>query len=168
MLRFVVYLFLGFLALFLESTIFSSWPSATLRLNFVWIIVLFLGFTTTLGECGVLAICLGLMGDIAGAPFLGFFATIYFSLVALLRGFIAHIFVETLWARLLWVGIFSLLAILMEWGLLELVGGSEGLRSYLLTYALPQAVVSMVLAAIMLPLLDRLDDFIYNNISRVS
>ncbi len=161
MTRIIVYLFLGFMALFLESTLLSSWPSETLRFDFVWILVLALAFSSTLAESGFIIICLGLMEDISGTPFLGFFATIYFTFAAVLRAFIAHMFVETLWARLLWVGIITILAYALEWGLLELVGRSQGLRSYLITYAPLQALVNMVLAAILLPSLDRLDGLIY-------
>ncbi len=163
MLRIIAYLIVGFFALLLESTLFASWPSVTLRFEFVWILVLFLAFSSPLNECGPIAIGLGLMEDITGAPFLGFFATVYFSFAVLLRAFIAHMFVETLWARLLWVGIFTLLALSLEWGLLAAMGRSEGIQSYLLTYALLQSLVNMVVAAFFLPLLDRVDELVYSN-----
>lgn len=162
MLRIGVYLVLGFLAIFLQSTVFSSWPSETLRLELVWILVLSLAFSSTLAECGGLIVFLGLMEDLAGTPFLGFFVTIYFLLASLMRAFIAHMFVETLWARLVWVGIFTLLAFVVEWGLLAAIGYGSNLRGYALTYTLLQGLVNMVLAAIMLPLLDRLDHLLYN------
>lgn len=159
MLLFVVYLALCFLALFFNSTVFSNWPTAYVRFEFIWILVLYLAFTKTLGKCGLLVICLGLIEDIGGAPFLGFFATIYFFCAVLLRTFISHMFVETLWARLLWVGIFSFLALLLEWGLLEGVSESQGLRNYLFPYVFLQSIMNMVLAAVQIPLLDRLEDF---------
>lgn len=163
MVRILVYFLIGFFALLIESTVLASWPSSTLRFEFVWILVLFLAFSSPLSECGLLVIGLGLMEDITGAPFLGFFATVYFAFAVLLRTFIAHMFVETLWARLLWVGIFTLLAMTMEWGLLAAMDKSEGIQNYLLTYALLQSLVNMVVAAFLLPLMDRVDDLVYNN-----
>jgi len=149
-------------ALLLESTLLSSWPSNGLRFDLVWILVLFLAFSSPLIECGLIILCLGFMEDLSGTPFIGFFATLYFFFAVLLRAFIVHMFVETLWARLLWIGIFTLFAFMAEWCLLIVIREDVSLPGYLLSYALLQAPVNMVAAAFLLPFLDRLDDWIYH------
>jgi len=161
MLRYFAFLFLAFLGLLLESTWLSGWPSETLRFDIVWVLILYLGFTTNLHESGLLVLSLGLMADIAGSPFLGFFATVYFAIFCLLRSVIAHIFVETLWARLLWVAILSLLATFGKWGLMAVMGRGPDIDHFLLTYGLLQPLVTMVLAACLFPLLERIDGFLY-------
>lgn len=164
MLRFIVFVLLAAVALLLQTTWLSPWPSQTLRFEFVWIIVLYLGFATNLTESGLTVITLGFMEDLTGTPFIGFFASIYFLFFILLRSFITHMFVETLWARLLWVGILSLLATVAEWGLMAAVGQGGGIRPFLLTYGLLQSLVNMVVAAILFPLFDRLDGMLYNRV----
>lgn len=154
---FVIFFVIGFFGVFLESTLVAAWPSQTLRLELVWVLLLYAAFSWPLTICGALAIALGFMTDLAGTPFLGLFASIYFVTVVILRAFIAQMFIETLWARLLWIGIFTLLASVMEWGLLECISRAEGLRNYLLVYTVPQCLFNMVLAAFLLPLLDRVN-----------
>lgn len=161
MIRFIVYITIGFLFLFVESTWLAAWPSKSIRLELVWILVLFLGFSMTLRESGFIVISLGLMEDLIGTPFMGLYAAIYFMFVALIRSFSAHMFMETLWARLLWVGILTVFAMIMEWMLMAVLGQSEGIGSFVLAFGLLQGLMNMLLAAIMLPLLDRCEGFIF-------
>lgn len=161
MLRAALFIALAFLALYVETTFLSSWPSANLRFDLVWLIVIYLALSAPLSQCGPLAIMLGLMEDMAGAPFLGFFATVYFCVVVSLRAFMVHLFVETLWARLIWVGILTIMALLLEWGLMALMGMADGIRTLFLTYVLFQSLINMVVAALFFPLLERVDQFSY-------
>jgi rod shape-determining protein MreD len=157
--RFLLLLGIGFVAIYLESAILAAWPVPSLRFELVWVILLFAAFSSPLLVCGPLAVLLGFMKDLAGTPFLGLFASIYFFGIIVLRAFIQKMFIETLWARVLWIGIFTILASAMEWGLLEIAHYGEGLRQHMIVYTVPQCLLNMLLATLLLPFLDRVAVF---------
>ncbi len=157
MIRFFLFLLIALIALLLESSWFAAWPTDRWRLELVWLLVLYLGFSVSLREGAILIILLGLIEDLWGTPVLGFFTTLYLLFFILLRTFIANLYVETLWARLMWVGAVSLLATLVEEGLMSLLGMGTGLHRFFLTHGLVQALFNMIAAAVLFPLLERLE-----------
>lgn len=156
MIRFLLFFSLMLLALFLQGTWLFAWPAATLRFEWVWIGVLYLAFTTPAEEGSLLVLLVGLVEDLWASPFIGFFASIYLFYFALIRIFIAHLYYETLWARLLWVGVISVFATMTEAGLLGLMGRAAAAQSFLMSYGFIQSGFNMLVAAVCFPLLDRL------------
>jgi len=158
--RFGIYFVLGLVFLFIESTLLTGWPTQNIRLQLVWICILYLGFRGPLRQNSLLALLLGLIADALGTPFLGPLATVYFLTVVLLRVFTAQMFVETLWARLSWVGILSIAATLFRWGLLVIAGRSDIVQSFSLSYSTLQAFINMATAALLFPVFEKLDQWI--------
>jgi len=161
MLRYLVFLALALVAIIFESTDLATWPTEALRFELLWIMVLYLGFSTSLLEGAVTVLTLGFLTDLAAGPFVGLYATVFFLFFALLRGFIAHMFVETLWARLLWVGILSVAANAVEWCLLMAMGEGSGMRNFIWSFGLLQSVMNMLVAAFLFALLDRVEGHLY-------
>ena len=162
MVRYLVFVGLAVLAVIVESAHLAIWPTQALRFELVWIMVLYLGFSTSLLESAATVLTMGFLTDLTAGPFFGLYATIFFLFFALLRSFIAHMFVETLWARLLWVGIFSVMANAVEWCLLAAMGKEGGMQGFLWSFGLLQSVMNMFVAIILFAILDRMEGFLYS------
>lgn len=161
MVRYLVFVSLAVLAVIVEGTHLATWPTQALRFELVWIMVLYLGFSTSFLESALTVLTMGFVTDLAAGPFLGLYATIFFLFFALLRSFIAHMFVETVWARLLWVGILSVTANAVEWCLLAAMGKESGMQSFLWSFGLLQSVLNMFVAIVLFAVLDRIEAFCY-------
>ena len=158
--RFVVYTLFGFIAILLETSFFPAWPTEMLRLELVWILFFYVALTRPLPESLGAAVFFGLLEDMAGTPFVGFFVTLYLLIVMFLRLFMVQLFFEALWSRLVWLGLFSFVLLTLEWGLLKLIQEEAGLRFYVLTYGVLQSVMNIGIAALLFPLLSRMEKWI--------
>jgi rod shape-determining protein MreD len=161
---FFTFLFLGSVFHLLQTTWLQLWPSPSLRIEFVWICVLYLGFFHNFMKSSFTAVGLGFITDLFSSPFLGFYASSYLLIIIFLRIFIAHIFIETLWSKLLWVGVLSLAAFFIEWLLFLLVGREQGIQNFILTHAIPQTLMNTACAMIVLPFLGRLEKILYREL----
>ena len=124
--------------------------------NVLWVVLMTYAFRHPLKDSGVLAVLLGVFLDFMGTSQVFLFGWIFFVLIALLRSFISKMFVETFWAKALWIGIFTALGIVLEWLGLELMGDAVGRRWLLFSELLPRVLGNTALMLVLGPYLSKL------------
>jgi cell shape-determining protein MreD len=142
---FLFYLVFFEIAFLLEGTI-RHFPLITVRIDIVWLAVLYFGFYLPLFPGGVWVLMIGLAQEALGAPFHGPLSLSYLGIYFFLRLTHRQLFFEGRFAQILWIVLLTLAQKGIEGGLLRWQGYAAGIHlGNLLMTAFLNGLVSQVL-----------------------
>lgn len=131
---------------FLLEGFFAHFPLVAVRVDLVWLLVLYLGFTVPLFPGGIGVVAIGLAREAAGVPLHGILPFSYLTLYLLIRMTRQQLFFEGTAPRLIWVVVLTLARQAIEGLLLHGQGYTAPWHpATLLSSAFLQAAVALFL-----------------------
>lgn len=164
--RFWLFLIYGVLAVALESTVLSDFPTHTLRVDLILLAVISLALAED--ERGAIesVIAMGLLLDVASSAPFGLATFSSLLVYWFIRMIVSKISVEVWVARFVWVMLASLLSKIITVILTLVWSGNISVVEALLRIGLPQAIFDGLVGLIMIPLIMKYDGLTWEKLTK--
>lgn len=150
----------------LASTLLAKFPTENLRIDFIFLGVVALGFLKEwLG--GLIPIFLvGLITDAVSLTPFGIHIFVYLTVFGIIRFANSLIYAQSSSSRIFWATFVSVVAIWLKAGVLALFYKNTQFINFAFLYFAPQAILNGVLALITIPLFGHLVKITWQDITR--
>ena len=159
--RSLLFIAVAIVSIIVETTLLRTFPTWSIRCDFVWLTILFIGFYHDLWE-GILSVLfIGYIMDCVASPFLGLLTATYLIVFFVLRMLTVQIYVEALLSKIFWVFMMTLLGKYVEFLLLIWLDAPVVPQPFMIFQLFVQGIWNGILAIIFFPILKRLISWVY-------
>ena len=164
--RFLLFFVYGMVAVVLESTLLSNFPTALVHINLILFAVVALALSEEQKGVIITVMMLGALMDVCSSAPLGLTILTSLAIYGFIRIIFTRIMVEAWVSCFIWVGVASLLDKVVTGFLLFIWYGDTPIIGVLLRLALPQAFFDACLGLILVPLLRKYEGLTWSKLFR--